>query len=293
MLVEVPELFLKNPKTLQLKNLTMLYYFNREVSQPIEVKINQHLLLHIFHGTKVIEKEASCYRVHAKESLFISRGQYIISEILSFDNASFDGIMIFFDDTFLISFFSKYASVFEGEKNSTELPLNNLVLVEKASALHETMVAMNAYVNQENCSEVLLQLKFEEILLQALQNDVTKQLYHYLRHLYSHGLQNFKTLFDTQEFADVEHMIKASKLSEEKFRTSFFEVYKATPKEWLIEKSLLKAERLLKEGTYNVSEVSQLCGCSSLSWFIKQFKSKFGETPKQFQQNYQKSQQNR
>ena len=289
MLVNVPEAFLENPKTLQLKNLTMLHYFNREVSQPIEVKINQHLLLHIFHGVKVVEKDGASYRVNAKESLFLSRGQYVISEILSFENASFDGIMIFFDDAFLMTFFSKYADVFTA--SSSNAVLEDLVMVQSESALHETMVAMNAYVNQDKHNEVLLQLKFEEILLQALQNDTTEALYHYLRHLYSHGLQNFKTLFDTQDFGDVESMIKASKLSEEKFRKHFFELYKATPKEWLIEKSLLKAARLLKEGTYNVSEVSQLCNCSSLSWFIKQFKAKFGETPKQFQQNYQKSQQ--
>ena len=292
MLVEVPELFLENPKTLQLKNLTMLHYFNREESQPIEVKINQHLLLHIFHGTKVIDKEGEHFKVNAKESLFISRGQYIISEILSFDNASFDGIMIFFDDAFLISFFSKYADVFATDTPDVKTALNTLLMVQKESALHDTMVAMNAYVKEENCNEVLLQLKFEEILLQALENDTSKQLYHYLSHLYSRGLVNFKNLFDTEAFSDVESMIRASRLSEEKFRKLFYESYATTPKEWLIHRSLAKAERLLKEGDYNVSEVSQLCDFSSLSWFIKQFKVEFGATPKQFQQNYQKSQQN-
>jgi AraC-like DNA-binding protein len=85
-------------------------------------------------------------------------------------------------------------------------------------------------------------------------------------------------------------MIKASKLSEEKFRKFFSELYFITPKEWLIQKSLDKAQRLLKDKNYNVSQVSELCNFSSLSWFIKQFKSKFGLTPKQFQQNHQKSQ---
>ena len=283
MVVNVPDIFLENPKTLQLKNLTMLHYFNREVSDPIEVKINQHLLLHIFHGSKVVEKENIEYKVNAKESLFVSRGQYVISEILSFENASFDGFMIFFDDIFLINFFSKYRDAFKTQK-SQQL-LESLIMVEKESSLHDTMVSMKAYVNKERHNEVLLQLKFEEILLQALENDDSSCLYSYLTHLYSTGLLNFKNLFETQAFNDVESMIKASKLSEEKFRKVFHELYEVTPKEWMVDRALQKAKQLLQEGELNVSEVSQLCNFNSLSWFIKQFKNKFGLTPKQFQQN--------
>ena len=201
MLIEVPEIFFDNPKVLKLNNLTMLHYFNRVKSEPTEVKINQHLLLHIFHGSKVIEENSKSLKVDAKESLFISRGHYIISEILSFDNACFDGIMIFFDDTFLITFFSKYSDLIKNKKMKTDS--DSLLVVQKSSSLHDTMVSMNAYVNQKNCSELLLQLKLEEILLQALQNDSSEYLYAYLTHLYSTGLLNFKTLFDTQEFSDV------------------------------------------------------------------------------------------
>ena len=283
MVVNVPDIFLENPKTLQLKNLAMLHYFNREVSDPIEVKINQHLLLHIFHGSKVVEKDNKTYKVNAKESLFVSRGQYVISEILSFENASFDGFMIFFDDVFLIDFFSKYRDTFKTQKSKQ--PLDSLIMLEKESSLHDTMVSMKAYVKEKRHNEVLLQLKFEEILLQALQNDETHCLYCYLTHLYSTGLLNLKNLFETQSFKDVESMIKASKLSEEKFRKVFHELYEMTPKEWMVDRALKKAKQLLQEGELNVSEVSQLCNFNSLSWFIKQFKNKFGLTPKQFQQN--------
>ena len=283
MLVEVPEVFLGNPEILTLKNLTMLHYFNREESAPIEVKINQHLLLHIFHGSKVVEKDGETYSVNAKESLFVSRGQYLISEILSFEKASFDGFMIFFDDAFLIDFFGKYRDTFSVQKS--DKPLNSLIMVEKESSLHDTMVSMKAYVKEQNHNEVLLQLKFEEILLQALQNDESNCLYCYLTHLYSTGLLNLKNLFETQEFSDVEQMIKGSKLSEEKFRKVFYELYEMTPKEWLVERALQKAKQLLKEGKLNVSEVSICCNFNSLSWFIKQFKNRFGLTPKQYQQN--------
>lgn len=285
MLVEVPEIFLDNPKTLKLTNLTMLHYFNREESEPIEVKINQHLLLHIFHGSKIMQKSDKEYRVNAKESLFISRGQYLISEILSFENASFDGIMIFFDDAFLVTFFSKYAQVFQAGQTKIETDLSNLILVQKESSLHNTMVSMNAYIEQESSSEVLLQLKFEEILLQAIENDSSKSLPRYLRNLYSNGLLNFKNIFEKGEFSDVLSMIKASKLSEEKFRKLFAKLYNTTPKEWLLDRALQKSKQLLKDGGYNVSQVSQICNFNSLSWFIKQFKVKFGVTPKQFQQN--------
>ncbi len=291
-MIQVPEIFLDAKETLTLKNLTMLHYFNRKESKPIAIKINQHLLLHIFHGSKIMEYEDTRVSVSADETLFISRGSYIMSEILSFEEGCFDGVMVFFDDAFLIEFFAKYAQLFKDTPKDTQKYKRGVALVQKNLYLQETMHSINSYIQHKQEDKFLLQLKFEEALLQAIQNDKTNQLRSYLTDLYEDSLLHIKHIFDTEEFMDVESMIKRSKLSEEKFRKLFYQFYKQTPKEWLIQKRLAKAKLLLQEGTLNVSQVALECNFSSLSWFITQFNRYYKLTPKQFQQNHKKSKQN-
>jgi len=212
----------------------------------------------------------------------------MMSEILSFEASCFDGIMVFFDDLFLLSFFSKYGDVFKSSAASS----TEICIVQSSDALHDTFGSIKPYLELKHTNEALLQLKFEEILLQLLDNDRSKKIHTYLKALYTGGLFALKAHFDTGNFENVEEMIRSSKLPEEKFRRLFHELYAMTPKEWLASQALTKARHLLQEGRLNVSEVSLECGFRSLSWFIKRFKESYGVTPKQFQQNWQKSEGN-
>ena len=288
-MIQVPEIFLDAEETLTLENLTMLHYFNRKESKPVAIRINQYLLLHIFHGSKVIKYDDTILNISANESIFISRGQYMMSEILSFKKGCFDGVMIFFDDIFLIEFFAKYAQLFQDISTETQKCKNSVALVQKNIYLQETMQSIKSYIEHKQENKLLLRLKFEEVLLQTIQNDTTNKLHSHLTNLYENSLLHIKHIFETEEFRDVESMLKKSKLSEEKFRKIFAQFYKQTPKEWLIQKRLSKAKLLLQEGDLNVSQVAQECHFSSLSWFITQFKRHFKLTPKQFQQNHKKS----
>ena len=291
-MIQVPEIFLDAKETLALENLTILHYFNRKESKPVAIQINQYLLLHIFHGSKVMEYDDVVLNISANESLFISRGHYMMSEILSFEEGCFDGVMIFFDDTFLIDFFAKYAQLFNSISNNTNEYKNSVALIQKNLYLQETMRSIKSYIEHKQENKLLLRLKFEEVLLQTIQNDTTNKLHSYLTNLYETSLLHIKHIFETEEFVDVESMMKRSKLSEEKFRKLFAQFYNQTPKEWLIHKKLSKAKLLLQEGKLNVSQVALECHFSSLSWFITQFKRHFKLTPKQFQQNHKKSKQN-
>ena len=284
MIIQIPEEFSKNKDILKLPNLSFMYYFNREITEKVNVQINQHMLIHIFNGSKVIYNNDNTYNLSDKQSAFISKGQYFMSEILSIEKSYFDGIMVFFDDEFLLSIFNKYPILLK-DKERTSINNNALCIIEKSDALHETMLSTKFYLERKSDDNLLIQLKFEEIFLQLLQSNEKNEILRYFQSLNSKSLFKFKDLCENNSFESVEDMISQSKLSQPQFRKLFYELYHTTPKEWLLKKALVKAQKLLEEGELNVTEICYECGFNSISWFIKSFKKEFDITPKKYQQN--------
>ena len=284
MIIQIPEHFSKNKNILKLPTLSFMYYFNREITQKVNVQINKHMLIHVFNGSKIIYNNDIKYNLSDKQSAFISKGQYFMSEVLSIEKSYFDGIMVFFDDAFLLSMFNKYQTLLKDE-DTKNINNNSLCIVEKSDALHETMLSTKSYLERKSDESMLIQLKFEEIFLQLLQSNKSNEILNYFQSLYSKSLFKFKNLFENNSFESVEDMIIQSKLSQPQFRKLFNELYNATPKEWLLKKSLLKSKKLLEDKELNVTEVCYECGFNSISWFIKSFKKEFDITPKKYQQN--------
>ena len=55
--------------------------------------------------------------------------------------------------------------------------------------------------------------------------------------------------------------------------------------EYRLNKKIFNAQKLLNNGEYTISQISDMLGFSDVSYFSKIFKNKTGKTPKQFQ-NY-------
>lgn len=55
--------------------------------------------------------------------------------------------------------------------------------------------------------------------------------------------------------------------------------------DFLKEKRLTKAARLLKRGQMKITQISRLCGFDSENYFRQQFKLRFGMSPRQFRNN--------
>jgi len=285
MLIQIPQHFENSKEILKLPNLSFLYYFNRETTQKVHIELNQHMLIHVFHGSKSIYSDDKEYKITEKQSAFISKGQYFISELLSVETSYFDGIMVFFDDEFLHSIFSKYP-VLKESINTKHPKKDALCIVEKSALLHETMLSTQAYLKHKSETSLLIQLKFEEIFLQLIHGNKTDEILKYFQAHYSDSRFKFQDFVESDEFLSVQEMIEKSKLPPSEFRKLFSEIYKSTPKEWLLKKALTKAKFLLKEKELNVTQIAQESGFNSLSWFTKSFKEEFGLTPKKYQQNY-------
>jgi len=82
------------------------------------------------------------------------------------------------------------------------------------------------------------------------------------------------------ESFDVSSLASQMGMSRTKLYNRVREVTGQTPKQLLNEVRLFAADKLLSEGTMSVSEIADATGWSSVSYFSKSFKRRFGRNPK-------------
>lgn len=71
-------------------------------------------------------------------------------------------------------------------------------------------------------------------------------------------------------------------LSESQFRRKFAAQFGKTPQEFILSLKLQAAIRLLSTSDRSISQVCYACGFSDQSYFTRQFKRSFGETPRAY-----------
>lgn len=81
---------------------------------------------------------------------------------------------------------------------------------------------------------------------------------------------------------NIAKLCRKTLMSRAKLYQKIKELTGCTPNELFRNYKLNKAAKMLKQGKYNVSEVSDLCGFSSIAYFSRTFKKHFGVTPKNY-----------
>lgn len=137
-------------------------------------------------------------------------------------------------------------------------------IVEKASAAKAAPFVL------QSCFYALLQLWYEESThISSAPTRKHTLLAPAVEYLTAHADEN----------VPVALLARRCHLSESFFRKKFGEVYGVSPKEYCLQMRLDRAKTLLELGELNVSQVSNLLGFSSPSYFSRIFHKKFGISP--------------
>lgn len=68
-------------------------------------------------------------------------------------------------------------------------------------------------------------------------------------------------------------------MSRSSIQTLFKENLDITPKQYISDLKFSKAKQMIKNSVYSISEISRMCGFSSIHYFSRKFKEKYGVTP--------------
>ena len=134
--------------------------------------------------------------------------------------------------------------------------------------------------------DLLIDLNISELIVHMLQTESRRLLMkNYRKHLSQNRLsaaieyinKNLRESISIENAADRAYMSKSS------FYRYFKNEFGMTPGEYIRQKRVDLACKLLQERENSVTDVSYELGYSSLSYFIKLFKEQTGITPKQYQ----------
>lgn len=230
-------------------------------------------------GKKIWQTTKGKYLVEPGNLLFVKRGANVVYQYFEED---FTAIFIFVSDEFIKSVINKHSIRLKKKKKAKT---DSVIYLESDNTLKTYFQSLISYfLRTEPPSASFLKLKFEELILNLLTDELNSDLMQCLGEIsYKSKVsieevmeENFTNNLKLQEFA------KLSARSLSTFKRDFYEHYKKSPGKWLIERRLDYSKSLLKNTNKSIEEIIYDCGFKSRSHFIKAFKCRFGTTPLRF-----------
>ena len=140
------------------------------------------------------------------------------------------------------------------------------------------------YFSDDQRNDALLNLKFDELLLNLIHHDEFQVFKSFLLQINAPKKtsieefiqQNYTKNLSLSEYAFLSGMSLSS------FKRVFEETFGSAPGKWLKNKRLEKAKYLITYSDKNINEISDETGFSSPSHFIASFKNRYGLPPRQF-----------
>ncbi len=266
---------------MEFENFKTLCYINKVKDSKIFARSTMHYMVVLLEGSKHLQYDGRQMEVKSGEICFLTQGNYFMSERLA-DKGTYKTFLIFFDDRFVSEFVQKFQiGLDEGE-------IDPIIKVPFKQDVHfsQEIKLLEEYLNQKADSR-LIRVKIEEILLLSfLQNQ--KLFKSYLRSTIKNSHDRVAYILESNiDIIDsVEDMCSLTSLTNQSLRSYTKRHFDKTPREWLITQKLDLAKTLLKNSDKSIQEIATSCGYSSVSWFIEQFKSRFGKTPREFREDF-------
>lgn len=137
--------------------------------------------------------------------------------------------------------------------------------------IYERLLNLAPHENAENLIMQLIYLINAQVCQDKFEQSQTKKtpcdlIFNYLKN-------NFNRHISLDELAKTVHLEKSYLIR------LFYSKYKKTPIQALIDFRLEHACHLVLESDMKVGDICDICGFNTLSFFIKQYKKKFGFTP--------------
>ncbi len=284
MIYIVPNYFIDNHyKTLSsFAHFSTLNYINKRQDSKIFARSTMHYMAVLLEGRKEIVSKGEKIGVETGEILFLSQGNYFMSERLV-RNGNYRSFLIFYDDHFIARFVKRYDLTIpqEGE------PIVK-VKYRNETEFRSVVETMDRLISAQ-ADEAILGLKIEEIFLYALQKDEELFL-RYLCATIENAQDRIGRIIEANIdiLESVEDMLSLTRVSPAHLRRYFQKNYRMSPKSWLVEQKLKRASILLKNSDKSISDIATSCGYRSISWFSQQFRERFGVTPKEYRQKSSK-----
>ena len=221
------------------------------------------------------------YVVESGDSLFVKKGANLVHQYFDEDYCA---LMVFISDDFICKFMNRFHELIKSYPETSE-PTDAVIRMELDAYLEGYVSSLvSFFASPAFPDKHLLQLKFEELLLNIFTRPLHREVAQYMAslnksqsvHLEQVMEANFAYNLKLEQYADLCHMSLSS------FKRAFSSHYGTSPGKWLSGKRLDFASHLLRTTEKNINEIAFDSGFEDSSTFIRAFKQKFAATPLQF-----------
>jgi AraC-like DNA-binding protein len=245
----------------------------------IEFFTNTPCLAFVLRGTETFTSfDDRQIKLEQHEMLFMPKNIFLVSDFVRTDGPL--EAFLFFFDTDTIDFYLKRMAPRAVERVNDQQPYK----VTGSNNITRYMKSLYDVYRDIKGTPDLLQTKLLELLFlidvldenknltaflnRARANSAKRSISHLMREYRCHNLS-------VQDFAELTGRSLSS------FSRDFKRQFGMTPHQWLIEARLERAMELIRDTQMTVTEVALEIGYDNVSHFIKAFKTKYGQTPKQ------------
>jgi AraC-like DNA-binding protein len=277
------ELLQANPayfKQFSCKELLFLNYDCPVKENKLTKWSEHHYFYYVLSGQKTLHKGNQSWPLTKGTLSFVKKGACLIEQ---FFREPFCIVVFVVPDSFIKHFIASNRDQLPIERPYAKTRAGDLVIrVKTDEMLHKFYESMLPYFSsQVPPSEKLIELKFNELLLQIVRNPDNAELIAFLYSVASNQPTGVEQVMENNfayklELNDYARLCNRSLSS---FKRDFESIYKTTPGQWLLQKRLDLAHQLICETDKSILDVMLESGFENQAHFSKVFKARFGKSP--------------
>lgn len=251
-----------------------------------QVYVEHNFILYVISGRRIYHRQNLSWELKEGSCAFVKVGGYVAERPKGEEWC----VMVFFvPDDFLAQCAKDNRNILGHSPwlTTRDNPLIELSVSEISKACFSSLLPY--FTQDPPPPEVLIELKFKELVLSLLANPVNG-----IFRTYVNGLENDTAISLRQVMQDnfsfnltLADYAKLSCRSVSSFKREFRKHFKESPARWVTKKRMDMARELLENTSLPVTEVSMECGFESPAHFSRVFRKNTGLAPLQFRHSRQ------
>jgi AraC family transcriptional regulator, exoenzyme S synthesis regulatory protein ExsA len=260
------------------------HYMGPAVSFRGKSILNKNAISLVVQGEKNMHFAGKSVNIRDDEFHFLSAGNCIVTMELN-ATKPFESVLLFFEDSILGDFYSKYDQKITAIKKRTRITEELYVAFRKDEFVKNFINSVKLLLQKETISPAMKQLKFEELMLHLLETCPEQLLAFPLsKNIDLSDLEIRKAMeLNVTKNITIEELAFICNMSLSTFKRRFAKLYDTTPNKWIFQKRMELARELLVRYGERPGEIFHKLGYENHSSFSQSFRQHFGTTPREFQ----------
>ena len=238
--------------------------------------ITSNLLNIVYRGTKILHTVDGDIEIKEGEAFFITKGEYIMSEVVGGED--YECLLIFFDHDITRKLIAELPFQLNSNKS---IDTKNVFKFEVDDFIQNTADTLKLYLEDKpKFSDELISLKLRELILLILGSKSKDNFISFCQNL-TLDKSDLKSFMESNFEKDlsIEEFARLSGRSSSGFKSEFKSLFDETPMQWVLRKRVEKGKFLIHELGYDVGTAALSVGFKTHAHFSRVYKKQFNANP--------------